>query len=216
MLVIFLRALILYVVVFLVIRLMGKRELSKVQPFELAIIILIADLASGPMSSRAITIFDGIIPIVTLLIAYILFTFFIQSSDKAQNLLCGKISILIQDGKINEDEMKKLQYTVADLMEQLREKDVFKIQDVKYAILETNGKLNVIKNSDKVNNIPLNIIENGFIAEVNIKILGMSEEDVEKLIKKHNLKQEDILLGTIDEDKNFLYQLKDIKLEVIK
>lgn len=209
MLVIFVRALILYVVVFLVIRLMGKRELSKVQPFELAIIILIADLASAPMASRGISIFDGIIPIVTLLIAYLLFTIFTQSSNKAQDIICGTISILIKDGKILEQELKKQQYTVSDLMEQLREKDIFKVQDVKYAILETNGKLNVIKNSDNMNMVPLNVIEDGKISEVNMKILSMNESDVQEILKKNKLKMEDVLIGTMDENSNFIYQLKD-------
>ena len=208
MLIVFFRALILYAIVFLVIRLMGKRELSKVQPFELAIIILIADLASAPMSSRAISIFDGIIPIVTLLIAYIIFTLIIQSSNKVQDVVCGTISPIIKDGKILEDEFKRLQYTIPDLMSQLRECDVFKIQDVKYAIVETNGNLSVIKNSDNINQLPLNIIEDGKISEINIKILNISEEEVHKIIQDKKLKLEDILVGTLDDDSNFIYQLK--------
>ena len=123
MLIVFFRALILYAVIFLVIRLMGKRELSKVQPFELAIIILISDLASSPMSARGISIFDGIIPIVTLLVAYIVFTLVIQTNNKVQDVLCGTMSVIIRDGKIDEKELSKLQYTITDLMEQLREKD---------------------------------------------------------------------------------------------
>ncbi len=208
MLIVFFRALILYAIVFLVIRLMGKRELSKVQPFELAIIILIADLASAPMSSRGISIFDGIIPIVTLLIAYIIFTLIIQSSNKAQDVVCGTISPIIKDGKILEDEFKRLQYTIPDLMSQLRECNVFKIQDVKFAIVETNGNLSVIKYSDNINNLPLNIIEDGKISEINIKILNITEEEVNKIVKKEKLNIEDILVGTIDDNKKFIYQLK--------
>lgn len=208
MLIVFLRALILYAIVFLVIRLMGKRELSKVQPFELAIIILIADLASAPMSSRAISIFDGIIPIVTLLIAYIIFTLIIQSSNKAQDVVCGTISPIIKDGKILEEEFKRLQYTIPDLMSQLRECNVFKIQDVKYAIVETNGNLSVVKNSDDIKQLPLNIIEDGKISDINIKILNITEEKVNRIIKKNNLKLEDILVGTLDDESKFIYQLK--------
>lgn len=215
MLVTFLRALILYIVVFLVIRLMGKRELSKVQPFELAIIILIADLASAPMSSRGISIFDGIIPIVTLLVSYIVFTLVIQSSNKAQEVICGTISILVKDGKIDEDEMKKQQYTVSDLMEQLREKEIFKVQDVKFAILETNGKLNVMKQEDDMPNIPLNVIEDGLIVDRSLKILNLTQEDIDKKLDKEKIKMEDILVGTIDEDSEFIYQLKQ-KQEVTK
>lgn len=209
MLIVFFRALILYAIVFLVIRLMGKRELSKVQPFELAIIILIADLASAPMSSRAISIFDGIIPIITLLIAYIIFTIIIQTSNKAQDVVCGTISPIIKDGKILEDEFKRLQYTIPDLMSQLRECDVFQIQDVKYAIVETNGNLSVIKYSDNINQLPLNIIEDGKISEINTKILNIEESEVKKIIQKENLKIEDILVGTLDSNSNFKYQLKE-------
>lgn len=209
MLIVFLRALILYAVVFLVIRLMGKRELSKVQPFELAIIILISDLATAPMSSKGISIFDGIVPIVTLLIAYIVFTLLIQSSNKVQDVMCGTISTIIKDGKIMEEEFSRLQYTIPDLMSQLREANVFKIQDVKYAIVETNGNLSVITNQDEIEALPLNIIEDGTISEVNIKILNITEEDVHKLVEEKNVKIEDILVGTLDEHSEFIYQLKD-------
>lgn len=209
MLIVFFRALILYAVVFLVIRLMGKRELSKVQPFELAIIILIADLASAPMSSRGLSIFDGIVPIITLLVAYIIFTLLIQSSNKVQDVVCGTISVIIRDGKVIESELSKLQYTIADIMTQLRNKDVFKVQDVKCAIIETNGNLTVIKNSDNMNFIPLNIIEEGKISEVNTKILNMNNSDVEKLLHKNNIKLEDVLVGTMDENSKFIYQLKE-------
>ena len=211
MLIVFFRALILYAIVFLVIRLMGKRELSKVQPFELAIIILIADLASAPMSSRAISIFDGIIPIVTLLIAYIIFTLVIQSSNKAQDVVCGTISPIIKDGKILEDEFKRLQYTIPDLMSQLRECNVFKIQDVKYAIVETNGNLSVITNDEKIKNLPLNIIEDGKMSEINCKILNIDNDYINKLLKKEKIKIEDILVGTLDENADFMYQLKEDK-----
>ena len=209
MLIVFFRALILYAVVFLVIRLMGKRELSKVQPFELAIIILIADLASAPMSSRGLSIFDGIVPIITLLVAYIIFTLLIQSSNKVQDVVCGTISVIIRDGKVIESELSKLQYTMADIMTQVRNKHVFKVQDVKCAIIETNGNLTVIKNSDNMNFIPLNIIEEGKISEVNTKILNMNNSDVEKLLHKNNIKLEDVLVGTMDENSKFIYQLKE-------
>ncbi|MDO4283450.1 MAG: DUF421 domain-containing protein [Clostridia bacterium] len=209
MLIIFFRALILYAIVFLVIRLMGKRELSKVQPFELAIIILISDLASAPMSSRGISLFDGVVPIVTLLVAYIVFTLLIQSSNKVQDVVCGKIAVIVRDGKIVEEEFSKLQYTLPDLMSQLREKDVFKIQDVKCAMIENNGNISVIKYSDNMESIPLNIIEDGKISEVNLEILNMTAGDVDKLLNKNKLNIQDILVGTMDENSKFVYQLRE-------
>lgn len=211
MLIVFFRSLILFAIVFLVIRLMGKRELSKVQPFELAIIILIADLASAPMSSAGMSILDGIIPMITLLVMYIIFTLLIQSDKKVQDIMCGTISPIIKDGKILEAEFSKQQYTIPDIMSQLRQKNIFKIQDVKYAIVETNGDLSVIKKDDvkKDSLLPLNIIEEGQISKININILNMKEEDVFKLLKDKKLELSKVLLGTIDEKGDFLYQIKD-------
>jgi uncharacterized membrane protein YcaP (DUF421 family) len=210
MLIVFFRSLILYIIVFLVIRLMGKRELSKVQPFELCIIILIADLAASPMAARGLSIFDGIIPMITLLICYIVFTFIIQSSNKVQETICGKVSIIVENGKVNEMELKKQQYTIADLMSQLREKDIFKIQDVKYAVLETNGSLNVIKYTDNIDKIPVNIIEDGKLNENNLEIINLDESKVNKILNDNNIEMGNILVGTIDEKSNFVYQLKEV------
>lgn len=216
MLIVFFRSLILYAVFFLVIRLMGKRELSKVQPFELAIIILIADLASAPMSARGMSIFDGIVPIITLLIMYIVFTLIIKTNTKVQDVVCGSISVIIENGKIVEEEFNKLEYTIPDLMSQLRENNVFKIQDVKYAILETNGNLDVITYKDNIDSLPLNVIENGCMVKNNISILKMKEEDVERLIYKNNLNLDEILFATIDEKGDFVYQLKKSKVKEVK
>jgi uncharacterized membrane protein YcaP (DUF421 family) len=211
MLIVFFRALILYSVVFVVIRLMGKKELSKVQPFELAIIILISELASAPMSSRGISIFDGIVPIVTLLISYIIFTMISRSSNKVQDVMCGTLSVIIRDGKIIEDEFAKQGYTISDLMSQIREHDIFKLQDIKYGFIETNGNLSVIKNTDNMNMIPMNIIEDGQECNIGLQILNMNKEALDNLMKKNNLKIEDVLVGTIDENGNFAYQIKENK-----
>ena len=204
MFIVFFRALILYSVLFVVIRLMGKKELAKVQPFELAIIILISDLASSPMSSRGISIFDGIVPIITMLILYLIFTLVTHSSNKIEDAVCGTISVIIRE------EFKKQQYTLSDIMEQLRQKDVFKIQDVKYAIIETNGDLSVVKYSDGMQGLPLNVIEDGKYSEVDLKFLDIKQEEVEKILNKNNLKVDDVLVGTFDENREFIYQKKEV------
>ena len=211
MLIVFFRALVLYCVVFLVIRLMGKKELSKVQPFELAIIIVISDLASAPMSSRGLSLLDGIVPIITLLLAYLIFLLLNHSSNKIQDIVCGKPILIIKDGKINEKEFNNQKYTVSDLMSQLHEKDVFSISDVKYAIIETNGDLSVIKNDQNVETLPVNIIEDGKLAETNMSLLGITKPEVERLLKTKKLKVEDVLFGQMDPNYNFTYQLKQQK-----
>ena len=209
MLIVFFRALILYCVVFLVIRLMGKKELSKVQPFELAIIIVISDLASAPMSSRGLSLFDGIIPIITLLLAYMIFLLLNHSSNKVQDLVCGKPIVIIKDGKIVEKEFNSQKYTVSDIMSQLHEKDVFSISDVKYAIIETNGNLSVITNNENIDSLPVNIIEDGKLAENNMELIGIKKGDVERLLKTKNIKLEDVLYGQMDSNYKFTYQLKN-------
>ncbi len=209
MLIVFFRALVLYCVVFLVIRLMGKKELSKVQPFELAIIIVISDLASAPMSSRGLSLLDGIIPIITLLLAYLIFLLLNHSSNKVQDIVCGKPVLIIKDGKIIEKEFNSQKYTVSDLMSQLHEKDIFLISDVKYGILETNGNLSVVKNDPNINSLPVNVIEDGKLAEANMELIGISKGDVERLVKAKKVKVEDILVGQMDSSYKFTYQLKE-------
>lgn len=209
MLIVFFRALILYCIVFLVIRLMGKKELSKVQPFELAIIIVISDLASAPMSSRGLSLFDGIIPIITLLLAYMIFLLLNHSSNKVQDLVCGKPIVIIKDGKIVEKEFNSQKYTVSDIMSQLHEKDVFSISDVKYAIIETNGNLSVITNNENIDSLPVNVIEDGKLAENNMELIGIKKGDVERLLKTKNIKIEDVLYGQMDSNYKFTYQLKN-------
>ncbi len=209
MLIVFFRALILYCIVFLVIRLMGKKELSKVQPFELAIIIVISDLASAPMSSRGLSLFDGIIPIITLLLAYMIFLLLNHSSNKIQDFVCGKPVVIIKDGKIVEKEFNSQKYTVSDIMSQLHEKDVFSISDVKYAIIETNGNLSVITNDENIDSLPVNVIEDGKLAENNMELIGIKKGDVERLLNTKNIKLEDVLYGQMDSNYKFTYQLKN-------
>lgn len=208
MLIVFFRALILYCVVFLVIRLMGKKELSKVQPFELAIIIVISDLASAPMSSRSISLLDGIIPIITLLLAYLVFLLINHSSNKVQDIVCGKPILIIKDGKIVEKEFNSQKYTVSDIMSQLHEKQVFSISDVKYGLIETNGNLSVITYDQNVESLPVNIIEDGKLAENNMELIKISKGEVERLLKAKKVKLEDILVGQMDKNFKFTYQLK--------
>lgn len=211
MLVVFFRALILYIVIFIAFRIMGKRELSKVQPFELVVMILMADLASSPMSSRGISILDGIVPIFTLLLCYIVFTFLTKINTKVQEKLCGKNVIIIENGKLIEKEFRNQEYTVEDIMSQLREKDIFKIQDVKYGILETNGNLNIITMDKQEKGVPLNIIEDGRINYINMQILNLDEDKINKIAEEKKIDIKDVLIGTIDERGNFIYQMKGEK-----
>ena len=112
MLITFFRAIVLYLIVLVVMRLMGKREIGQLQPFELAISIMIADLASIPMTEIGIPIFNGIVPILGLLVMHLILSLINLKSLKAREIICGKPSILIYRGKINEKELKKERFTI--------------------------------------------------------------------------------------------------------
>lgn len=211
MLVVFFRSVILFVIIFIVIRLMGKRELSKIQPFELAIIVMISDLAAGPMSSRDMPIFSGVIPIISLLILYIVFTLIIRSSNKAEKVICGSPTLIVFKGKIIEEELKKQNLTVEELMSQLRNSNIYKVQDTAYALLETSGQINAVSKTENCGQMPLNIISDGEFLENNMQILGMTKEEAQKLLSKSKLNLENILVGTIDEKGKFVYQEKEEK-----
>ena len=208
MIIVFFRALILYSLVFLAIRIMGKKELSQIQPFEFVIVIMLADLASSPMSSEGMSILNGIIAIISIFSIYIIFSFLVRKSNKIEKIVCGKSAILIKDGKLIEKELQRQEYTIEEIMCQIRGKGCFKIQDVKYGILETNGDLNIIKISDEEKKLPLNVISNGKFLEENIRLLDLEMKDIEKILKRKKLNKENILLGTI-EGEEFLYQLKE-------
>lgn len=208
MIIVFFRTLILYSLVFLIIRLMGKKEMSQIQPFEFVIVIMLADLASSPMSTEGMSILNGVIAIITIFIVYIIFSYLIKSSNKIEKAFCGRSSLIIKDGKIVESEFIKQEYTLEELMCEIRGKGCFKVEDVKYGILETNGDLNIIKMTDKNKTLPLNVISNGEYLEDNIKILGMNFDDIDKILSNKKIVKEDILLATIDGEK-FWYQLKE-------
>lgn len=154
MLITFFRAIVLYLIVLVVMRLMGKREIGQLQPFELAISIMIADLASIPMTEIGIPIFNGIVPILGLLVMHLIISVLNLKSLKAREVICGKPRILIYRGKINEKALKKERFTINELEERLRDKNVVNLGDVEYAILETSGQVTVIQKPEKRNTIP--------------------------------------------------------------
>lgn len=152
MLITFIRAIFLYIVVLVVMRLMGKREIGQLQPFELAISIMIADLASIPMTETGIPITRGIIPILGLLIMHLLISFINLKSVKAREIICGKPRILIYRGKIDEKALIKERFTINELEERLRGNNVASVGDVEYAILETSRRVNCNSKAKQENN----------------------------------------------------------------
>ena len=145
----FVRTIIIYLTVFFIIRLMGKRQISDMQPFDLVVTLLIADVSAVPISDSAIPLMYGIIPILSLFLLHRLVAYLSLKSKRMRALVCGNPLIIIEKGAVLEDAMRAANYSLGDLTEQLRVKDVFSISDVEYGILETNGSLSVLKKSDE-------------------------------------------------------------------
>ena len=140
----FVRAIIIYLMMFIVLRLMGKRQISDMQPFDLTNTLLIANLASLPMADQSIPLLHGIIPIIALFVVHLLVAKLSLASEGVRTVVCGSPLIVIERGVLNEDVMRAANYNLTDLHEQLRLKDVFSISEVEFAILETNGSLSVL------------------------------------------------------------------------
>lgn len=222
MLIIFIRSILLYIIVLVVMRLMGKREIGQLQPFELAISIMIADLASTPMADTGIPITNGIIPILALLVMHLVISMFNMKSIKARQILCGKPSILIYRGRINEKNLKKERFTVNELEERLRGNNIVNIGDVEYAILETSGQITVIQKPNKRTTIPedfgiepeyegiaYDLVVDGKVMYENLKILKKDYDWLKKQVNKFGILPEQALLVTIDGKGNFFCQKKE-------
>ncbi|MDI3477980.1 MAG: hypothetical protein PWQ59_1505, partial [Thermoanaerobacterium sp.] len=149
MLIIFFRTLILYFLVVVVMRIMGKQQIGQLQPYELVVAIMIADLVAVPMQNKGIPLLTGIIPIFTLLISQLFLSYISMKSLRGREMICGKPTVLIDKGKILTKELQKERYNINDLLEELRVMGYPNIADVEYAILETNGCLSVIPKVDK-------------------------------------------------------------------
>jgi len=219
MLVTFFRAIILYIIVLIVMRIMGKREIGQMQPFELAISIMIADLAATPMAETGIPLSNGVIPIFGLLVMHLFISTLNIKSTKAREILCGKPSILIYRGKIDEKNLRKERFTINELEERLRDNNIFNIGDVDYAILETSGQVTVIPKPNKRNTIPedfnidpkyegisYDLVVDGNVMYKNLEKIGKNYIWLKKQTEKFGIKPEEALIITIDGNNQFYCQ----------
>ena len=222
MLITFFRSILIYIFVLVVMRLMGKREIGQLQPFELAIAIMIADLASIPMTDPGIPISNGIISILGLLVMHLIISIINMKSMKAREIICGRPTILIYRGKIDEKALKRERFTINELEERLRGNNVTSLGDVEYAILETSGQVTVIQKPEKRNTIPedfnivpeyegipYDLVIDGKIMYDNLKALGKNREWLKKQVEKFKIKPEEALVVTYDGKGQIFCQKKE-------
>ncbi len=195
----YIRSVILYFVLILAIRLMGKRQIGQMEPSEFVVAILIADLASVPMQDIGIPLLAGIIPMGCVLSLELLLSFGSMRSIRIRKLVCGKPVILIENGKILQENLRRTRITIDELAELLRQNQVADLTTVKYAILETNGQLSTLLypqhmpptamdcgvNVDELQ-LPITLISDGHLLSENLKTSGRDETWLNKELKKLN------------------------------
>lgn len=212
MIVVFIRSIILYLVVLISLRIMGKGELGELQPFDLVISLMIAELAAMPMSDLNSPMTHGITAIATLVFLQCLTSFLSLKSNKLRKVICGTPSILITHGKFNYEEMKRLRVNVNDILGQLRLKGYYNAEDVAYLIMETNGQMSVISTNmatDKeCKRIPIAVILDGEIMHENIEKHNLSKNLLDSELKKRNLKLNEVIYGVWDEENKYVLYKK--------
>jgi Predicted membrane protein len=206
---------------------MGKRQIGQLQPYELVVAIMISDLASLPMQDTRIPLLHGVIPIVTLFVLQILISLLQLKSEKARNIFDGKPNLIVKDGKIQIGALKSQIFTTSDLMEELRINGYFNINEIEYAILETNGQISVLPKSNFMNTtkqdmniksqknfLPMLLITDGKINKENLKIFNKSEAWLNELLQKNNIENyKDIFLAYMDTNNKFIYQYYDKSID---
>ncbi len=193
---------------------MGKRQLGQMQPFELVLTLIIADLATIPMAEVSVPVLHGIVPVFTLVILHFVLTFFSSVSNKFASFLSGKPVIVINPDGIDYKALKNLSISVDDVFEAIRGCGYFSIEQVQYAIMETNGKMSVLPKSEfcpvtvqdmkldvERSVIPVNIINEGKVIKDNLQIAKIDELKVKEVLSKANIKKaKDVLIMTIDKN----------------
>ena len=222
MIVSYVRTLVLYSLLILVIRLMGKRQIGQMEASEFVVTMLVANLASIPMQDAAIPLYSGLVPILVVLGMELTLSGLILRSVVIRRFFCGKPIILIDKGKILMDNLRRTRVTLDELTGHLRQKDVLDIQTVEFAILETDGSLSVFPypkerpatakeagiQADK-QYLPITIIEDGYLSKENLRKAGKDETWLEGILQKNHARQKDALLLTVDQMGHVVFLRKE-------
>ena len=214
----YIRTIILYLVLIFCVRLMGKRQIGQLEPSEFVVAMLVADLAAIPMQDGAISLLNGLVPILTVLAMELILSGLSMRSIRLRKLLCGKPVILIENGKINQRNLKRTQVTLDELSGHLRQKDVLDIQTVQYAILETDGNLSVFpypaelpasakdaKIKASKQSLPVTVVSDGRLLKENLRVAKKDGAWLRRVLQERKTTLEDTYLLTVDESGRVCY-----------
>ncbi len=218
----FIRTLLLYIVVVAAVRLMGKRQISELQTSELVVTLLISNLAAVPMQDTGQPLVSGLIPIAALVMCEISTSGLMLKNAVFRRAICGRPIIVIYNGKIQQDEMKRLRMSTEDLFEELRQKDVFHIQDIAYAIVETNGKLSVIKKPEQEQptagelgltqpdrGMETVVVSDGVVSDFSLSLCKKDRTWLESVLNSQSILLKDVFLMTANTAGDYFIVRKD-------
>lgn len=230
MFIVFLRVLIIYIIVLVFLRLMGKRQIGEMQPYEVVITLIIADLATIPMSDTNIPLLNGILPLAILVIIHYLITLLSRKNIKIRRIMSGKPVIVISPNGIEYQALKDLNMNVDDLYEMMRQGGYYSFEQILYAIIETNGKMSLIPTSENApatakdvgvkNNdaqLPHVIISDGKIIKEQLKQMQLDNKKLSKILAKLKIKNiKQVIILSLDSEGKIYYQLKGEKFKLIE
>ncbi|MFW5972103.1 MAG: DUF421 domain-containing protein [Bacillota bacterium] len=193
------KTIIIYFIILILVRIMGKREIGQLSPFDFVVAIMIAEMAVIPIENEKITLIKGMFPIILLVLLEILIAFISLKSNFLRGLITGRPQILVKNGHINYENLKKTRYNINDLLMQLRNKDIFNVKEVDLAILEPSGELSVLKVGTDPYGFP--VVIDGKISN-NEKITGVSRKWVENKLKEKGAVDKEIVLATVNQNKD--------------
>lgn len=221
MLVVMIKSIITFLFVFFVIRLMGKRQIGEMQPFELVITLIIAEVACIPMNDPYIPLYYGIIPIVTLATLHIVLSFVMRKSIKMRKFMSGSSIIVIDKTGIRYDNLQKMNMNMDDLIEAVRTAGYVDFTQIAYAIFETNGQLCVVEKETQSDTqqseqegkgsqttLPLELVIDGKYIDKNLALAGAKKSDIEDKLKQNGLKLKDLLYCDVRQDGNAYFAPK--------
>ena len=219
----YVRTIILYLILIMVIRLMGKRQIGQMEPAEFVVTMLVANLAAIPMQDGGIPLYSGVVPILTVLGVELVLSAVSLKNSRVRKLLCGKPVILIENGNILQQNLKMTRITLDELTGHLREKDVLDIQAVQYAILETNGNLSVFPYPKEKpasakdagiqarhQFLPFTIISDGELLRDNLRKARKDEAWLRRVLEERGATQEETWLLTVDGGNHVVFLRKEI------
>lgn len=217
------RTIILYLFIILGIRLLGKRQIGELEPSELVLSLIIADLAAVPMQDFGIPLLMGLIPILTLLCLSAILSGLTVRSIRFRALLCSRPSIVVRDGKVLSKELNKNRFTVDELMEELRMAGITDLSSVKYAVLETTGRISVLPYvqdqpvtpramglKPREGGLPITIISDGRVLRRNLRARNLSQSWLDQELASRGMKSpQEVFLLTVDEGGKVYFSPKE-------